>query len=227
MLARWLALAGLSLGLAALALGGPGPFGRLLVDIGLPSPALALLPDPADRGVALHRAGRHAEAAEAFGHASQPYNRGVAEAWAGNHAAALAAWDAALLDRPNDRAAAANSTLVRAYFAGTGFDDFVPMRPRDRDGPTLAAEIGQGTGRAASSGDEATGSTTGFQMPEVAGSGLREVPRIFDAQYLKASERWLDTLPDEPGLYLRARLAAEQARREALGLALPPAEDPQ
>ena len=62
-------------------------------------------------------------------------------------------------------------------------------------------------------------------MPELAGSGLRRVPKIFDAQYIKANDVWLTTLPDEPGQYLSARIAAEQKARIAAGTALPQAED--
>ena len=78
-------------GLVALALmlGGLAPFGRVLMAAGVPVPAL--FGDQGWRGVALYRAGRFVEAAEAFGAAGQPFNRGNALARDGRYAAALEA----------------------------------------------------------------------------------------------------------------------------------------
>jgi Ca-activated chloride channel family protein len=53
------------------------------------------------------------------------------------------------------------------------------------------------------------------------------VPHLFDAQYMAANDRWLATLEDQPGAYLRARLALEQKARIKAGTALPDPEDPQ
>lgn len=212
---------------AGLALGGTAPVGRLALELGLPGVAVGLLDDPHLRAVALHRSGRYAEASDAFGAAGDPYNRGVSAALAGDYATALLAWDTVLAANPSDRQARANHTLVKALLATVTFDAVARPEDRPRDGPTLEAEPGQGKARAAGQGDEATDPKTGFWMPEVVSSGLRRVPKIFDAQATAASERWLTTLEDQPGVYLAARLAAEQKAREAAGTALPPPEDPQ
>ena len=223
---RWPVLAAAVLLGAAIAADGTDPMGRLMVRLGLPGTGAAMIADPADRGRALYRAGRHAEATIAFAEAGDAYNQGLAEAWAGRYSGALAAWDRALARDPGDAEARANHAIVRGLLAGTEFEPVPRPEDGDRDGPEMAAEIGQGGARAASTGDDATESRTGFWMPEVLASGVRTVANTFDAQYIAADGRWLTTLEDQPGLYLRARLAAEQKARETNGVALPPAEDP-
>lgn len=223
---RWPVLAAATLLGSAIAAEGTDPLGRLVTRLGLPGAGAALIADPADRGRALYRAGRHADAAAAFAEAGDAYNQGLAAAWAGHYSGALAAWDRALALDPGDAEARANHAIVRGLLAGTEFEPVARPEDRDRDGPELAAEVGQGGARAASTGDDATESRTGFRMPEVLASGLRTVANTFDAQFIAADGRWLTTLEDQPGRYLRARLAAEQKAREAAGVALPPPEDP-
>lgn len=208
------------------ALGGVEAFGRALLSLGLPRLALPLVDDPALRAVALYRAGDYHGAAASFATAGDDYNQGLAAAWAGDYATALAAWDRHLARHPRDREATANHALVTSLFAGTEFDP-VALPPREiRDGPELPAETGEGNARASSTGSEATNTQAGFDMPELSASGLREVPNIFDAQYLAASERWLETLADEPGLYLKALIGAERKARAARGEAVAAPEDP-
>jgi Ca-activated chloride channel family protein len=40
-----------------------------------------------------------------------------------------------------------------------------------------------------------------------------------------ADEQWLATMPDEPGRYLKLRIAAEYQRRLEAGIAAPPGDD--
>lgn len=199
---------------------------RLAISIGLPQLALGLTGDPATRGQALLRLGEPEAAATEFQTAGELFNQGVALARAGDYGAALAAWEARLAEAPGDREAEENIALVATLFAGTEFDGSVPFWKRDLEGPTLEAETGQGMGRASSTGDEVTNAQAGFEVPELASHGLRRVPKIFDAQSLAASRGWLDTMADEPGLYLAARIAAERKARIAAGLQLPEPEDP-
>jgi Ca-activated chloride channel family protein len=197
------------------------------MELGLPGIAARIAPDPDLRGAALYRAGAFAEAASAFAEAGGDYNLGLAAARAGDYATALVAWERVLAASPGDREALANHTLVAALLAGTEFDTAAPPADRDREGPAPLANPGQGKARAAGQGDEATNPKTGFWMPEMTSEGLRRVPHLFDAQYMAANDRWLATLEDQPGAYLRARLALEQKARIKAGTALPDPEDPQ
>lgn len=205
---------------------GPGPLGRVLVEAGLPEAAVSLMPDAATRGTALYRAGHHGEAADAFAAAEDPFNEGLAAAHAGDYARALAAFDRVLSANPADRQAKANHALVASLFAGTEYDPVTASDEQDRPGDSVLAKPGQGKARAAGEGDEANNPKTGFWMPDIVGSGLRRVPKMFDAQFIAADGRWLTTLEDQPAVYLRARLAAEQKARAADGTALPGTEDP-
>ncbi|MEL6477847.1 MAG: hypothetical protein AAFR17_11020 [Pseudomonadota bacterium] len=206
---------------------GPAPFGRVLLSVGLPGPALLLLDAPIERGHAFFRAGRYGEAEAIYRAEGDLYHQGLAAAWGGDFAAALAAWDARLTAAPADRDARANYDLIASVFAGTELDATGPIPRKTKDGPELAAEMGQGGARAAGAGDETTNKAPSLGMAELSASGLRRVPKVFDAQYLSASERWLTTLSDEPGLYLAARIAAEAKARRAAGLAPPLPEDPE
>lgn len=226
-MARFVALmVGMALLLAVFAVQGTAPVGRALSALGLPGAALPLLSDPGDRGAALFRAGRYDEATDAFVAAKDPYNHGLAAAWAGDYAAALVAWEQVLARTPDDSQTRANHAVIEGLLASMEFQ--AVARPDDKpDDITLLAEPGQGKARAASTGEGANNRKTGFWMPEITSEGLRRVPKMFDAQFIAANDRWLDTLEDQPGRYLKARLAAEQKARVAAGTALPPAEDPE
>ncbi|MEM1299095.1 MAG: hypothetical protein AAGH68_07415 [Pseudomonadota bacterium] len=211
----------------SLLIAGTSPLGRVLMEVGLPGPAVPLLDTPSERGTALYRAGRFAEAADVFMKAQDPYNEGLAAAWAGDYARALVAFDRVLTADPTDREARANRALVAELFAGLELNATQRFDRKERQGEDVLASPGQGKARAAGQGDEANAPKTGFWMPEVTAEGLRRVPQIFDAQFIAANGQWLDTLEDQPGAYLKARLAAEQKARVAAGTALPPAEDPE
>jgi Ca-activated chloride channel family protein len=181
--------------------------------------AEGLFDDPHWRGVAAYRAGDFDRAAAAFGEAGDMFALGNAHARAGRYAPALIAYDEALARDPDDGAARLNADLVAELYGGTAIDG-VPLRfTREREGETVAAPEGQGEARAQGTGDEATNAGTSFDMPTLESSGVRQVPRMFDDKYIAASDRWLAGMPDEPGVYLRARLSAERKRREKLGIA--------
>ncbi|MEL7154151.1 MAG: hypothetical protein AAFN51_10275 [Pseudomonadota bacterium] len=204
---------------------GTAPLGRVMVQAGLTGAALPLLSNPDDQGVAHFRAGSFEAAADAFAQANDPYNEGLAAAYAKDYARALAAFDRRLLENPKDVQAEANHALIAGLFAGTKFDPVAAPDDRDKSGEAVLAAPGQGKARAAGQGDEANNPKTGFWMPDVMSSGLRRVPKLFDAQFVAADQRWLTTLEDQPGVYLRARLLAEQKARVANGTALPEAGD--
>ncbi|MHA6345991.1 hypothetical protein [Roseivivax sp. CAU 1761] len=227
MKARWIALAALAAAALAVLLDGAAPFGRALLGAGQAGAAASLLDDPDWRGAALYRAGDWDGAAAAFRDAGDAYHLGLAETRAGRYAAALEAFDRARAG--GDRDAAANFDLVAAHYGGLALDPEAAISwaaERDRAGATLAAPTGQGQGRAAASGDEATNAGALLGLPELESRGRLGVRRVFDDKFIVANERWLEQLSDVPGEYLAARIAHEAKRRAALGLAPPPPEDP-
>lgn len=210
---------------AAMALGGGAPFGRVLLAIGLPGLAAPLFPDPAWLGVALYRHGDFDGAADAFEAAGTFYNRGNAEAHRGQHAAALEAFD--LADARGDPDARANFDVVAAYYAGLGINpEALGLFPERKEGPQEESFIARGDARAAGTGSEVTNSNTMLGLAELDSRGRLGVRRVFDDQFMIADERWLEQLGDVPGEYLAARISAEYKRRQKLGLSPPKAEDP-
>ena len=226
MIARLAALvAGLAL-MAALALGGTAPLGRVLLAAGLPTLARPLFRDPDWRGVAAYRAGDHAGAAVEFGRGSGGLNLGNAHAMRGEWAAALEAYDIARAG--GDMQASANFDLVAAFYAGLALDPTAPIAwSSDKDGgDTVEAPEARGNARAASTGDGVTNTGTLLGLPELQSHDRIGVRKVFDDRFMVADPRWLATLSDVPGDYLAARIAHEYKRRDTLGLRPPDPEDP-
>jgi len=202
-----LALAG------ALAMSGGAAFGRLALAAGLPGLAASLFSDPGWRGVALYRAERWDEAAEAFAQTRAFYNLGNAEAQAGRYAAALEAYDIAIA--AGDAEARANFDTVAGFYAGLAIDpEALALFAKRETGPTAEAETGEGNGRAAGSGDEVTNTNTMLGLAELDSRGRLGVSRVFDDAYMVADERWLGQLEDIPGAFLKARINHEHKRRQ-------------
>ena len=225
---RLLALLGvavLALGLS-FGLGGLAPAARLLMAAGAPGPAAALFSDPGWRGAALMRAGRFEAAAMAFAAEGDPYGEGLTLARSGHYAAALESLD--LARARGDASASAAFDLVAAFYAGLRIDpdSMVSWADTKRDGPTVAAPIGRGNGRATSTGDEAQNTGSSIDLPELTSRGRLGVRRVFDDRFMAATPRWLATLDDVPGAYLGARIAFEHKARQKAGLSPPPPEDP-
>lgn len=223
-----LALVAVTLLAVAAFLGGAAPFGRLSLALGLPQVATVLFVDPGWRGTAALQAGDFGAAARDFARMTGgDYNAGVALARAGSFAAALEAFDRALAANPDDAWARANFDLVRAVYAGTAISPDARFAWSDReDGPTLAAETGQGNVRAAGTGDDVTNAGTSLEQPQLESTGLRRIDKVFDDRFILANDRWLANLADVPGEYLAARIYEERKRRAAQGRAPPDPEDP-
>ncbi len=97
----------------ALWLVGPPMIGEVLLALGHPDAAAALIDEPDRKGAALYLAGRWDEAAAAFGtNVPNAYNRGNAQARAERYAEAIASYDQALATNPDDEDAAFNRALV-------------------------------------------------------------------------------------------------------------------
>ena len=160
---------------------------------GLPGTAAALIADPAVAGVALYRAGRFEAADDAFRAAgrSSTFNRGVSLAATGDYPLARAYFDAVLFAAPGDSEARENRNLVNALI------------------PPVVGE-GNEAGRISVVPIAVPGGTR-------TGANARELGRRLDAGGLVADAAWLATIPDDPGEFLRLRLADEHRRRLALG----------
>jgi Ca-activated chloride channel family protein len=180
-------------GLAALVAAGPGALGRLALMAGMPGAAARLISDPAVQGVALYRAADYQAADDAFRTAGRgsTYNRGLSLAATGHYPLARAYFDAVLFAAPGDSEARENRDVVAAL---------IP--------PVLGT--GNEAGRINVTAIAAPGGMPTETDPRLLG-------RRLDAGGLVADANWLATLPDDPGEFLRLRLADEHRRRLSLG----------
>jgi len=180
-------------GVAALAAAGPASLGRLALMAGLPGLAAPLIADPAVKGVALYEAGRYPEADDAFRTAGRgsTYNRGLSLAATGDYPLSRAYFDAVLFAAPGDSEARENRNLVAALI------------------PPVIGE-GNESGRISVKAIAVAGGPPTETDP-------RRLGRRLDAGGLVADAAWLATIPDDPGVFLRLRLADEHRRRLSLG----------
>jgi Ca-activated chloride channel family protein len=239
--------------------------GHMLLAIGWPSASASLFDDPAWRGAALYAARRWQEAADAFGPgAANAYNRGNALARAGRYAEALAAYEAALDADPDNADAVFNKSLIADLLAqapdgsdgvsavlvnspatdrrqgvkvpsadgqvtgaGTGFAGTQEGSPaRGPEGGSKVGQVGKGeqkssdsgTGKATGSASDADGAgRNGGVMVDVAAiiqARNRRIARMMELRSVEPTAQWLATLPDDPGQFLKLRILAEQARRK-------------
>ncbi|PTW48274.1 hypothetical protein [Rhodovulum kholense] len=199
----------LACALACALLAGPQAWGKFLWRAGFPSLALPLIGDPAARAAALYDAGRHAEADAAVAALGRgaTYNRGLTLAATGDYALSVAYFDAVLFANRNDDAARRNRDIVQAL---------VPPVVGEAMGhgriETILAEAGLRT--VAFDPDAPDRPVLERETDPQRDSNRRPVTGERSAA---ADSAWLDTLEDAPGAYLRARLAAEMARRQAAG----------
>ncbi|MCP4070878.1 MAG: hypothetical protein GY742_03950 [Hyphomicrobiales bacterium] len=213
----------------AIVSGGSAPFGRLALALGLPEFAGRIFVDPSWRGVAYYRAGKHELAVKAFKQAGPDaaYNLGNAFAYTHYYAASLEAYDRAMAKDRDDAQARANFDLVAAFYAGTRIDaDALVKWSRNKDGPTMAANVARGDARASGTGDAVTNTSATIGLVHVESREQGRVRKIFDDKYVVASPRWLATLEDVPGTYLAARILHEHKRRAKAGEGQPQAAQP-
>lgn len=221
---RWLVPA-LALGaaLGAVLTGGAEPFGRLALRVYAPGLAEPMVADPALKGLALARQGRHGEAADAFAGAgpNETYNRATAHALNGDFAEALLSYDDLLVREPDHADAIANFRLIASVYGGTKLDlsRMDLLIEEQGDGPIVEGPEAQGGGRAMGTGADSDGLATDIFAPNITvEAGLRRTSRIFDDKFIDANAEWLTTMLDQPGLFLSERLKAEQKRRQELGI---------
>lgn len=188
-------------GVLALALAGARPLAKAAFILHLPGLAAHLLDDPAVRGVALYQSGDWQGADDAFRAAGRgsTYNRGLSLAATGDYALSRAYFDAVLFTNPADSQARENRNVVAAL---------VP--------PTIGE--GNDSGRIAATAIAIPGGSPVDEIKRL-GRQLDEGRRVADAE-------WLASLPDDPGTFLRLRLAAEHTRRVSMGLTATEEGDP-
>lgn len=99
-----------------------------------------------------------------------------------------------------------------------------------RRGKAEQQSVDSGVGQARGSVGDAEGrGRRGGGSAMVAEAPEREARRVtksFEAHEIKPDRLWLQTLPDDPGRYLKMRLKAEQARRIEAGTAIPAGSNP-
>lgn len=99
-----------------------------------------------------------------------------------------------------------------------------------RRGRSEQAAVDSAGGKARGSVGDAAGrgrSSTGLAMvAEAPEREARRVTKSFEAHEIRPDRLWLQTLPDDPGRYLKLRLKAEQARRVEAGTAMPAGSNP-
>ncbi|MEZ5797744.1 MAG: hypothetical protein R3D63_09910 [Paracoccaceae bacterium] len=188
-------------GLAALAGAGRDALAKAALVAGLPGLAAMVLDDPAVGGVALYLARDYTGADLAFRTAGRgsTYNRGLSLAATGDYPLARAYFDAVLFANPADSEARENRNVVAALIP----PNLGEANKAGRIAATIIATPG------------------GSPVDEIKrlGRQLEEGRRVADAD-------WLAGLPDDPGLFLRLRLAQEHDRRLSMGLTAAEEVDP-
>lgn len=251
--------------------------GRALYHAGFSNAASVLLGGGAWAAAALYEAKRYDEAATAFRGAefsAQHYDVGLALARAGKLKEAADAFDYALVVDPNDEDARFNLALIEAQMrkvradgpaargaAGASADENRHSNTSsdiesdvnstgagaagDRDSGRRAENAGpsrvlrEGSGGPSDKANEpgkATGSVGSGEGAGRTGEANRNVARPPEQlahrlapmalKTMAASQRWLETLPDDPGAYLKRRIAHERDGRKEKGFAAPQMTDP-
>ncbi|MBK4218191.1 hypothetical protein JJJ17_19865 [Paracoccus caeni] len=188
-------------GLLALGVAGKAPLAKLLMIADMPGLAAPLLQDPAVQGVALYLAGDYPGADDAFRRAGRgsTYNRGLSLAATGDYPLSRAYFDAVLFTNPADSEARENRNAVDALVP--------PVQGLANNAGRIAAEA--------------------IAVP--GGSPVDEIKRLgrpLDEGRRVADEDWLVNLQDDPGEFLKLRLAEEHKRRMSMGLTAAEEGDP-
>ena len=187
----------------------------LALRLGAPSVSLAASEVLMVRGLALYRLGRFAESAELLRQAGPQgsFNRGNALARAGKYADAVAAYDAVIARNPSDVDAKANRAIVIKLVASE----------TEGGGGSRAQGTEMGEHKKAENKNNSMTMDEAFEAQRLRAI---QVQRPQELKAVIANEQWLVTLADEPGRYLKLRIAAEYKRRLEQGLAPPPGDDP-
>lgn len=189
--------------------------GRFALAFDRPKLAAGLFDDPGWRGAALYRMGRFEEAAANFREAGKSafFNRANALARLGQYSEAVAFYDAVLFYNPDDHDARANRELVSALIDKSGN---IPL-----NGKFIPEDAELKVGSASSKEDRRPS-----DYLYIWADNIRYKSVFRSGQIVSASEEWLESLMDDPGRYLKLRVAAEHERRKQAGTAMPSGNDP-
>ena len=133
-------------------------------------------------------------------------------------------------DKADDiKATASGEGLAGNKEAGSS-ESLPGTSPVARRGRSEQQSIDSGKGQARGSASDAAGrGRQGAGSAMVAAAPEREARRVtksFEAHEIHPDKLWLQTLPDEPGRFLKLRLKAEQTRRIEAGTAIPGGSNP-
>ncbi|GLS42418.1 tetratricopeptide repeat protein [Methylobacterium brachythecii] len=133
-------------------------------------------------------------------------------------------------DKADDiRATSSGEGLAGNKEAGSS-ESLPGTSPVARRGRSEQQAVDSGKGQARGSASDAAGrGRQGSGSAMVAAAPEREARRVtksFEAHEIHPDRLWLQTLPDEPGRFLKLRLKAEQARRIEVGTAIPGGSNP-
>lgn len=188
---------------------------RLALAFDRPQLAAGLSDDPGWRGIALYRMGRFEDAAASFREAGKSafFNRANALAKQGLYLEAVAFYDAVLFYNPNNHDARTNRALVDALIDKAGAvpsnGKFIREDATTRDGPAASKDDRKPT-----------------DYLYIWADNIRYKSIFRSEQVVSASEEWLQSLIDDPGRYLKLRVAAEHERRRRAGTAMASGGDP-
>ncbi|MER0239064.1 hypothetical protein [Fulvimarina sp. MAC8] len=209
---RWLLMVSCFLVSAFAAIAaGPQAFGKIALVAGFPELAASLVDDPQIEGIAKFEAGAYEEADDFFAEAGKQatYNRAMSLAALGDYALSVAYFDAVLFVDPADEDARFNRDLIAQRVPD------VVSESNEIDGVAATVETEE-------SKAQATERDILETQPVLAQRSILD-PRV--ERITAATEGWLETLPDEPAIYLARRIRAENERRQDLGLANPPEDN--
>ncbi|MEN3791902.1 hypothetical protein [Fulvimarina sp. MAC3] len=190
---------------------GPEAFGKIALVAGFPNIAARLVDDPQIDGIAKFEAGDYRQADELFAASGRQatYNRAMSLAALGDYALSVAYFDAVLFVDPADEDARFNRDLIARRVPD------VVSESNEIDGVAATVETEE-------SEAQATKRDILETQPVLAQRSILD-PRV--ERITAATEGWLETLPDEPAIYLARRIRAENERRQDLGLANPPEDN--
>lgn len=204
--------------------------GRLLLSAGFPGAAAAVMSDPAWKGMAYYSEHRWADAAEAFRSSRSPgsnYNLGNALAQAGKYSAAIDAYVVAVAWNPEDVDARINQHIVEELIRSqsgksevSGKGAAAGLLPKEASVDSSAAggssDSGGGVGSLGGGGN----ARSSRQMTLYENGAL--IGPKDKAGSANPDLRWLETLPDKAGTFLKLQIAFEHGRRVETGSMPPP-----
>ena len=196
---------------------------------GDPALAAGVARDPLWKGGALYRGGQYEEAAAAFAHsdkATAHYNRGNALARAGRLAEALSAYDTALEAQPQHADALHNRALVARLREQLRQLSRQQQRDPKTGGQTQSGEEAGQSERAPDQeardtmdqSQDADGNRDQADRDPAQAATSAQASQTLDTQPLTAEEQqamaqWLRRIPDDPGGLLRRKFQLEYSRR--------------